>query len=184
MDSRKMKWFYRLSLAEGILCLGFYLFSPGGSGEGQLFSFSKIRIFLILLTMAGIIKYLFPLINKHFFGWVQSKLRIASIRFFLLIWSQLLILGVVSGLRTLWLLYHSTGLYTWQAAYLRLFPLLLWVVLICLQILLFLLLDSAPQFKFAYRSESGLWRRFFRVNPDWTRCRDLCVSDADRIGEG
>jgi hypothetical protein len=161
MDSRKMKWFYRLSLAEGILCLGFYLFSPGGSGEGQLFSFSKIRIFLILLTMAGIIKYLFPLINKHFFGWVQSKLRIASIRFFLLIWSQLLILGVVSGLRTLWLLYHSTGIYTWQAAYLRLFPLLIWVVLICLQILLFLLLDSAPQFKFAYRSESGLWRRFF-----------------------
>ena len=155
-----MKWFYSLSLAEGILCLGFYLFSPGGSGEGQLFSFSKVRIFLISLTIAGIFKYLFPLMNHRFFEWVQSKLRITSVRFFLLIWSQLLILGVVSGLRTLWLLYHSTGIYTWQAAYQRLFPLLIWVVLICLQILLFLLLDSAQQYKAAFRSESGLWRRF------------------------
>ena len=158
-----MKWFYSLSLTEGMICLGYYLFSPGGSGEGRLFSFSKVRIFLVLLTMAGIFKFFFPLINRRFFGWIQSKLRKASTRFFLLILSQLLILGVISGLRTLWLLYHSTGIYTWQAAYQRLFPLLIWVALICLQILLFLLLDSAPQFKSAFRSESGLWRRFFML---------------------
>jgi hypothetical protein len=109
---------------------------------------------------------------------------IASIRFFLLIWSQLLILGVVSGLRTLWLLYHSTGIYTWQAAYLRLFPLLIWVVLICLQILLFLLLDQLRNSNSLIVQNPDYGDGFFRVYPDWTRCRDLCVSDADRIGEG
>ncbi|MHC1772508.1 MAG: hypothetical protein AB9907_12415 [Flexilinea sp.] len=160
MNEKTLKWFYRLSLAEGVGCFGYYLLSPGGSGEGQLFAFSKIRLAFIALTFMGILKCLIPLVNHRCFEWFQAQTRKSAIRFFLLIWSQILILGGITLLRTCWLLYHSTDQYSWFAAYQRLFPMILWLILICIQLLILLSLNSIPQIRASFSSEQKKWRIF------------------------
>ena len=112
-DVKATEHFFMLSSAEGILCFLYLLFLPGGSGEGSLFAFSRVRLALLSAVLLLACFFGIPLVSKNVLNfWIRLSAK-KTFRLFALLLSQGILLSGTALLRSLWLLYRTSEDYSW-----------------------------------------------------------------------
>lgn len=159
-DIKATEHFFRLSAAEGILCFLYLLFLPGGSGEGSLFAFSRVRLALISAVLLLVCLFGIPLVSKNVLNfWIRLSVK-KTFRLFALLSSQGILLLGIALLRSLWLLYQTSEDYSWFVAYNRLFPPVCWLGLITTQAILYFFYRFSHDFREVFRQKSHQRKTF------------------------
>jgi hypothetical protein len=153
-DVKATEHFFMLSSAEGILCFLYLLFLPGGSGEGSLFAFSRVRLALLSAVLLLACFFGIPLVSKNVLNfWIRLSAK-KTFRLFALLLSQGILLSGTALLRSLWLLYRTSEDYSWFVVYRRLFPPVCWLGFIAIQAILYFLYRISNDFREVFRQKS------------------------------
>ncbi len=159
-DVKATEHFFMLSSAEGILCFLYLLFLPGGSGEGSLFAFSRVRLALLSAVLLLACFFGIPLVSKNVLNfWIRLSAK-KTFRLFALLISQGILLSGTALLRSLWLLYRTSEDYSWFVAYRRLFPPVCWLGFIAIQAILYFLYRFSHDFREVFRQKSHQRKTF------------------------
>lgn len=137
LQTEKVRFFFKISAIEGVLCALVLAVLPVGSGSGSSFNFSLSKSLLILLSLILALVLWSMGRNTNRTQLVTEQLRrSARLRFLIPVLAILFIAATGFCLRVFWLLYQTTGIFRYKVLSERVLPLSVWLALIALQLLM------------------------------------------------
>ena len=130
---KAIKLFLTLAIVEGLICLIVLMLQPGGSGAGSRLDFSPLRLVLIggVLLLVGTFSWV--LFNSERLEKLARLTENPPFSTTFLIAANLMLAVFVCGMRSIWLIYKTSGTFAWRVAFERGLPLAVWLALIAVQ---------------------------------------------------
>lgn len=137
LQTEKVRFFFKISAIEGVLCALVLAVLPVGSGSGSSFNFSLSKSLLILFCLIlTLMLWLMSRSTNRTQLITEQLRRSVRLRFLIPVLAILFIAAIGFSLRVIWLLYQTTGIFRYKVLSQRVLPLSAWLALIAFQLLM------------------------------------------------